>query len=77
MSKKDRGFASMDPELLRKIASLGGKAAHAKGTAHEWNKEEASIAGRKGGINSHKNKRDYKKAMDAAGRAVDIITRGY
>ncbi len=45
-----RGFASMDPEKQRAIASKGGKAAHAKGTAHEWTAEEAREAGRKGGM---------------------------
>lgn len=49
MNEKRRGFASMPPEKQRAIASLGGKAAHAKGTAHEWTKEEARKAGSKGG----------------------------
>jgi hypothetical protein len=44
-----RGFASMDGDKQRMIASKGGKAAHAKGTAHEWSSEEARAAGRKGG----------------------------
>lgn len=44
-----RGFAAMDPALQRSIASKGGKAAHAKGTAHEFTSEEAAAAGRKGG----------------------------
>ena len=44
-----RGFASMDPERQRQIASLGGRAAHQQGTAHEFNSEEARAAGRKGG----------------------------
>lgn len=44
-----RGFASMDGEKQRQIASKGGKAAHAKGTAHEWTSDEARAAGRKGG----------------------------
>ena len=39
----------MDPDKQRKIASKGGKAAHAKGTAHEFTSEEARRAGRKGG----------------------------
>lgn len=47
--KGRQGFASMKPEEQRKIASKGGKAAHAKGTAHEWTSEEAKVAGRKGG----------------------------
>jgi general stress protein YciG len=45
----NRGFASMDPEKQRDIASKGGKAAHEKGTAHEFDSEEAREAGRKGG----------------------------
>lgn len=44
-----RGFASMNPEKQRQIASKGGRAAHKKGKAHEWTSEEAKIAGRKGG----------------------------
>jgi general stress protein YciG len=47
--KERRGFASMTPEKQREIASKGGRAAHAKGTAHEWTSEEARNAGRKGG----------------------------
>jgi general stress protein YciG len=44
-----RGFAAMDAAKQRQIASKGGKAAHAKGTAHEFTTEEAREAGRKGG----------------------------
>ena len=44
-----RGFASMDDKRQREIASMGGKAAHEKGTAHEFTSEEAREAGRKGG----------------------------
>jgi general stress protein YciG len=44
-----RGFASMDEERQRAIASEGGRAAHARGTAHEFTSEEAREAGRKGG----------------------------
>src|SRR5579883_1500280 len=44
-----RGFASMDDEKQREIASKGGKAAHEKGTAHEFNSQEAREAGQKGG----------------------------
>ena len=47
--KERRGFASMSPERQREIASKGGRAAHEKGTAHEWTAEEARRAGRKGG----------------------------
>lgn len=48
--KSNRGFASMDPERQRQIASEGGRAAHEKGTAHEFTSEEAREAGRKGGM---------------------------
>jgi len=44
----------MDPEKQRRIASKGGKAAHAKGRAHEWTVDEAREAGRKGGSASHR-----------------------
>ena len=47
-----RGFSSMDPQKQREIASKGGKAAHQKGTAHEFTTEEARVAGRKGGAAS-------------------------
>lgn len=49
--KKLRGFAAMkDKERMLAICSAGGKAAHAKGTAHEFTREEAIAAGRKGGV---------------------------
>ena len=48
-SKSKRGFAAMDEEKQREIASKGGKAAHASGNAHEFDSEEAREAGRKGG----------------------------
>ena len=47
--KERRGFASMSREKQREIASKGGRAAHEKGTAHEWTADEARTAGRKGG----------------------------
>jgi uncharacterized protein len=58
VAKEDRGFASMDRAKQREIASKGGKAAHQKGTAHEWTSEEARDAGRKGGIASHRRRRE-------------------
>ena len=45
----NRGFAAMDPERQKRIASEGGRAAHKQGVAHEWSKDEAREAGRKGG----------------------------
>jgi general stress protein YciG len=47
--KSNRGFASMDPNKQKEIASKGGKAAHAQGRAHEFTPDEARTAGRKGG----------------------------
>ena len=48
-TRSRRGFAAMDPERQRQIASEGGRAAHMQGTAHKWTSEESRIAGRKGG----------------------------
>lgn len=45
-----RGFAAMNQQLQREIASKGGQAAHQKGTAHEFDSEEARLAGQKGGV---------------------------
>ena len=58
MATEDRGFASMERNKQREIASKGGKAAHQKGTAHEWTSEEAREAGRKGGMASHRRKQE-------------------
>ena len=67
MAKEDRGFASMDRAKQRDIASKGGKAAHQKGTAHEWTSEEARDAGRKGGLASHKRRREQMASGSGAG----------
>ena len=64
MAKEDRGFASMDRAKQREIASKGGKAAHQKGTAHEWTSEEAREAGRKGGMASHRRKQEQQGGGD-------------
>ena len=64
MAKEDRGFASMDRSKQRDIASKGGKAAHQKGTAHEWTSEEAREAGRKGGMASHRRKQEQGQSPD-------------
>jgi uncharacterized protein len=50
MGIANRGFASMDRSKHREIARKGGVAAHVRGTAHEWTREEARAAGRKGGV---------------------------
>jgi general stress protein YciG len=66
VAKEDRGFASMDRSKQREIASKGGKAAHQKGTAHEWTSEEAREAGRKGGMASHRRKQGDQGPDDAS-----------
>ena len=67
MAKEDRGFASMDRSKQREIASKGGKAAHQKGTAHEWTSEEAREAGRKGGMASHRRKQEQQGEVTGGG----------
>lgn len=60
--KQRRGFAAIDPALLREIARKGGKAAHAKGIAHEFNSEEAHYAGQKGGRATHAKRSERNEA---------------
>ena len=64
MATEDRGFASMERNKQREIASKGGKAAHQKGTAHEWTSEEARETGRKGGMASHRRKQEQQEHQD-------------
>jgi general stress protein YciG len=73
VAKEDRGFASMDRSKQRDIASKGGKAAHNKGTAHEWTSEEAREAGRKGGMASHRRKQEQ---QSGDGNTPDSGTTG-
>ena len=72
MAKEDRGFASMDRNKQREIASKGGKAAHQKGTAHEWTSEEAREAGRKGGMASHRRKQEQQGGSTGGGGSDDM-----
>ena len=74
MAKEDRGFASMDRAKQREIASKGGKAAHQKGTAHEWTSEEARDAGRKGGIASHQRRREQSGTQSTGDESIGGIT---
>ena len=70
--KERRGFASMSPEKQREIASKGGRAAHEKGTAHEWTPDEARAAGRKGGQIS----RGGRGRLMPNGTSLDVSTTG-
>jgi uncharacterized protein len=71
VAKEDRGFASMDRSKQREIASKGGKAAHQKGTAHEWTSDEAREAGRKGGMASHRRRKEG--ALNETGAATATV----
>ena len=67
-TKKKRGFAGMDPALVREISRKGGQAAHRDGVAHEFTHEEAQSAGRKGGRVTHERlraKRDAEAKLEA------------
>lgn len=70
---RNRGFASMNSERQREIARKGGKAAHEKGTAHEFTSDEARAAGRKGGERvsadrSHMSRIGRRGGQSSAGR---------
>src|SRR5438105_15660379 len=73
--RSNRGFASMDTAKQKEIASKGGKAAHAKGTAHEFDSGEAREAGRKGGQAVSRN-RDHMAAIGRRGGEARGHARG-
>jgi len=62
-ARSGRGFAGMDRERQREIASQGGRAAHASGNAHQFTSEEARLAGSK----RHQNAA-ARQAAEAASR---------
>ena len=74
-TRSNRGFASMDRGKQREIASKGGKAAHAKGTAHEFDSGEAREAGRKGGVAVSRN-REHMAAIGRRGGEARGQSRG-
>lgn len=67
--RKARGFAAMDPDRQREIASMGGKTAHATGRAHEFTEDEARAAGRKGGYATSRNREHMAAIGRLGGRA--------
>lgn len=71
-TRSKRGFAAMDPEKQREIARLGGRAAHEKGTAHEFTSDEARRAGRRGGRTVSRD-REY---MAEIGRRGGLHSQG-
>ncbi len=70
-----RGLASASEETRKRVASLGGKAAHASGNAHEFDSEEARNAGRKGGEAVSRN-REHMAAIGRKGGANSHGGRG-
>ncbi len=70
--RERRGFAAMSPEKQREIARRGGRAAHEKGTAHEFSRDEARAAGRKGGVAVSRDR----EHMSRIGRAGGLSSRG-
>ena len=68
---KRGGFATMDPDKVREIASKGGKAAHAVGTAHKWTSDQARAAGKKGGVAPHKWRGRGPKPQAEAGESAE------
>ena len=75
--KSNRGFASMDPQRQREIASEGGRAAHEKGTAHEFTSEEAREAGRKGGMaRSAANRARKSDSSNLSGNSRSSMSEG-
>lgn len=63
----------MDRGKQRDIASKGGKAAHQKGTAHEWTSEEAREAGRKGGMASHRRKQERGDDLSGTNASSELM----
>lgn len=66
----NRGFASMDPERQREIASKGGHAAHESGHAHEFTSEEARAAGQAAHRSGHAHEFTSEEAREAGARAI-------
>jgi general stress protein YciG len=64
-TKKPRGFAAMDPNIVAAIARKGGRAAHASGRAHEFSHDEARAAGKKGGLAPHVTRGGPRKSKSA------------
>lgn len=67
----NRGFASMTQEQRSAIAAAGGRAAHRRGTAHQWTVEEARTAGSKGGRLSAQRRREARGLSALANQALE------
>lgn len=67
-----RGFAAMDRDRVKQIASKGGRAAHAAGTAHQFNSDEARVAGKKGGMAPHVRRGGVRRRPMSSGVAPPV-----
>jgi uncharacterized protein len=77
MSGRERsGFAGMDRDKQREIARRGGRAAHQKGTAHEFTADEARAAGRKGGVSVSQDRDHMSRIGRAGGKSSRTGRRG-
>ena len=61
-TRRARGLAAMSPERRREIARMGGRTSQARGTAHQWTAEEASVAGKKGSARYSLKKTDQNRS---------------
>lgn len=71
-----RGFAAMDRDRVKAIASKGGKAAHAAGTAHQFSSDEARVAGRKGGMAPHVRRGGVRRRAQTEGPTSNQTVTG-
>lgn len=74
MEKNLRGFATINKERMREIASAGGRASQAAGTAHRFTQEEATEAGRKGGLAVSQNREHMARIGRLGGTAKSMKT---
>jgi general stress protein YciG len=74
--RKRGGFAGMDSDKQREIARRGGRAAHQKGTAHEFTPDEARAAGRKGGVSVSQDREYMSRIGRAGGKSSRAGRRG-
>lgn len=61
VKKQHRGFAAMSKKKRLELCSKGGRAAHKKGVAHEWTRDQARALGRQGGLKSQEKRRQQRE----------------
>ena len=74
LAPRRRGFAAMDRTRVKEIASKGGRAAHAAGTAHQFSADEARNAGRKGGMAPHVRRGGVRRRPGAIEATTTVTT---